>query len=145
MDAAARDELIERMLEETDTIATVGFSRSPGKQAHQVPRYLLEHGYSVIPVNPYADEILGQRAYPDIASIPQAVDMVQLFRPSDQVMPHVEAAIEAGARFIWMQAGIANEAAAAKARAAGLEVVMDRCMRVEHQIRGAGGRRAGNS
>lgn len=145
MDAAARDELIERMLEETDTIATVGFSRNPGKQAHQVPRYLLEHGYSVIPVNPYADEILGQRAYPDIASVPQAVDMVQLFRPSDQVMPHVEAAIEAGARFIWMQAGIANEAAAAKARAAGLEVVMDRCMRVEHQIRAAGGRRAGKS
>lgn len=126
---------IDRILQQTETIATVGFSRSPEKEAQKVPRYLMDHGYQVIPVNPNADSILGQKAYPDLVSVPEPVDLVQLFRPSDQVMPHVEQAIEIGADAIWMQLGIANEEAAALAREAGLSVVMDRCMRVEHRLR----------
>ena len=126
---------IDRILEQTETIATVGFSRSPEKEAHKVPRYLMDHGYRVIPVNPGADEILGQKAYPDLKLIPEPVDLVQIFRPSDQVMPHVKGAIEIGADAIWMQLGIANEEAASLAREAGLTVVMDLCMRVEHRLR----------
>lgn len=129
--------LIERLLKGSEVIATVGFSRDPAKQAHRVPRYLLDHGYEVIPVNPHADEILGRKAYPDLRSVPDEVDLVQMFRPSDQVLPHVKQAIEIGAKAIWMQQGIANQEAAELAREAGLEVVMDRCMKVEHRLRSA--------
>ncbi|MGA9532386.1 MAG: CoA-binding protein [Anaerolineales bacterium] len=127
------DAQLRRILQETDTIATVGFSTHRGKPSHYVPSYMMGHGYRVIPVNPNADEILGQKAYSTLADITEPIDLVQLFRPSDQVGPHVEAAIEAGARFIWMQQGIVNQEAADRARQAGLEVVMDRCMMVEHQ------------
>lgn len=143
MDEVPARSLIHRILEEVETIATVGFSRKPAKQAHQVPRYLMDHGYRVIPVNPNADEILGQKAYPDLRSLPEPVDLVQLFRPSDQVSPHVEAAIEIGAKYIWMQQGIAHAEAAETARQAGLEVVMDRCMKVEHQLMASRLRRNG--
>ena len=127
-------------------IAVVGISRDPTKEAHAVPKYLREHGYRIVPVNPLADELLGERCYPSLAEIPpevaRSIDIVQLFRPSDQVMPHVEQAIAMRRRFgkpdvIWMQLGIANEEAARKARAAGIEVVMDRCMRTEHQMHAA--------
>lgn len=124
---------LRRILKETRTIATVGFSRHPHKPSHSVPRYLMHHGYRVIPVNPGADEILGEKAYPSVDEVPVPIDLVQIFRPSDQVGPHVEAAIEAGAKFIWMQQGIVNQQAAERARAAGLEVVMDRCMMVDHR------------
>ncbi len=143
MEEGPTEELVRRILEEVETIATVGFSRYPAKQAHKVPRYLMDQGYRVIPVNPNADEILGQTAYPDLRSVPDSVDLVQLFRPSDQVMPHVEAAIEIGAKFVWMQQGIAHNEAAEKARQAGLHVVMNRCMRVEHQLTAARLRRDG--
>lgn len=126
---------IDRILEQIEIIATVGFSRSPAKEAHKVPRYLLDQGYEVIPVNPNADSILGRKAYPDLKSVPKRVDLVQIFRPSDQVKPHVEQAIEIGAKGVWMQVGIVDEEAAAMARDAGLEVVMNHCMRVEHQLR----------
>ncbi|MFP3852990.1 MAG: CoA-binding protein [Anaerolineales bacterium] len=127
------EDRIQHILRETKTIATVGFSSSPHKPSHYVPRYLMEHGYRVIPVNPNADEILGEKAYPSLAEVPEEVDMVQLFRPSDEVAPHVEQAIEMGARFLWLQLGIRNEEAAAVAREAGLEVIQDRCMMVDHR------------
>ena len=127
------EERMLHMLRETKTIATVGFSSSPHKPSHYVPRYLMEHGYKVVPVNPNAEEILGEKAYPLLEEVPGEVDMVQLFRPSDEVGPHVEQAIEMGAKFLWMQLGIRNKEAAARARDAGLEVVQDRCLMVEHR------------
>ena len=117
------------------TIAVVGCSKDPGKDAHTVPAYMQAHGYRIIPVNPTATEILGEKAYPNLAAVPDSYDLVDIFRPSDQLEPIVDEAIRAGkAKVIWMQLGIANEAAAAKARAAGLQVVMDRCLRTEHQF-----------
>lgn len=129
------EETIERMMRESKRIATVGFSTTPTKPSHYVPRYMLEAGYEVIPVHPKADEILGQKAYRNLLDVPGKVDMVQLFRPSHKVMPHVKEAIEIGARFIWMQLGIANEEAAEIARREGIEVLMDRCFMIEHRRR----------
>ena len=117
------------------TIAVVGCSKDPTKDAHTVPAYMQAHGYRVIPVNPTATEILGEKAYLSLSSIPEPYEIVNIFRPSDQVGPIVDEAIRAGkAKVIWMQLGIANEAAADRARAAGLEVVMDRCLRTEHRL-----------
>ncbi len=117
------------------TIAVVGCSKDPGKDAHTVPAYLQAHGYRIIPVNPTATEILGEKAYPSLSAVPIPYDIVDVFRPSDQVGPVVDEAVRAGrAKVIWMQLGISNEAAARKARAAGLQVVMDRCMRTEHRF-----------
>ena len=118
------------------TIGVVGCSKDPAKDAHTVPAYMQAHGYRVIPVNPTATEILGERAYPNLSAVSEPYDIVNIFRPSDQVEPIVDEAIRAGkATVIWMQTGIVNEAAAAKARAAGMVVVMDRCMRTEHRFR----------
>lgn len=118
------------------TIAVVGFSKDPSKDAHTVPVYMKSKGYRVIPVNPTATEILGDRAYPNLSAVAEPYDIVNIFRPSDQVEPIVDEAIRAGkAKVIWMQLGISNEAAAEKARVAGLQVVMDRCMRTEHRVR----------
>ena len=126
---------IDTILRTFRTIAVVGMSKDPSKEAHRVPAYLKEHGYRVIPVNPTATEILGEKAYPNLAAVPDPYELVEVFRPSDQVGPVVDEAIRHGkAKAIWMQLGIANEAAAAKARAAGLQVVMDRCLRTEHQF-----------
>ncbi|HKZ64590.1 MAG TPA: CoA-binding protein [Thermoplasmata archaeon] len=117
------------------TIGVVGCSKDPAKDAHTVPAYMQAHGYRVIPVNPTATEILGERAYPNLSAVSEPYDIVNIFRPSDQVEPIVDEAIRAGkATVIWMQTGIVNEAAAAKARAAGMVVVMDRCMRTEHRF-----------
>jgi predicted CoA-binding protein len=121
------------MLTAYKTIATVGFSSNPRKPSHYVPRYMMAHGYRVIPVNPHADRILGQPSYPSLAKVPVPVDIVQLFRPSSEVGPLVDAAIEIGAKAVWMQLGIVDEAAARRARQSGLDVVMDRCMMVEHR------------
>lgn len=127
------DEQLKRILETTRVIATVGLSTNPAKAGHSVPRYLQARGYRVIPVNPGASEILGEKSYADLGDIPEAVDVVQIFRPSEEVPPVVEQAIAMGAKVVWMQEGIVNEAAAARARAAGLQVVMDRCMKQTHQ------------
>jgi predicted CoA-binding protein len=117
------------------TIAVVGCSKDSSKDAHTVPAYMQAQGYRIIPVNPTANEILGERAYPNLTTVPEPYDIVNVFRPSDQVEPIVDEAIRAGkAKVIWMQTGIFNEAAAAKARAAGVQVVMDRCMRTEHRL-----------
>jgi len=129
------DELVERILEETETIAVVGMSSRRSRAGYYVPAYLQRQGYRIIPVNPYEEEILGEKVYPELEAVPEPVDLVLLFRRSDQVPPHVEEAIAIGADAVWMQSGIINEAAAQKARAAGLDVVMDRCMMVEHRRR----------
>lgn len=121
------------ILEKYRTIAVVGLSSDPMRPSLSVARYLQEHGYRIVPVNPDETAVLGERAYPDLRSIPEAVDIVQIFRRSENVPPHVEEAIAIGAKVVWMQEGIRNEAAAASARAAGLEVVQDRCMRSAHR------------
>ena len=118
------------------TIAVVGCSKDPSKDAHTVPAYMQSQGYRIVPVNPTATEILGEKAYPNLSAVPDSYDIVDIFRPSDQVGPIVDEAIRAGkAKVIWMQTGIANEEAAGRARAAGIEVVMDRCLRTEHRLR----------
>lgn len=130
----------EMQLREARTIAVVGMSPRPDRPSHYVAKYLMEQGYKIVPVNPAIDEVLGLKSYPDIASIPEEVDMVDIFRRSSQVPPVVDDAIAAGARFIWMQDGVIHEGAAAKARAAGISVVMDNCTLREHiRIYGTGG------
>ena len=116
---------IEEQLTQSHTIAVVGLSPNPERDSHQVARYLKEQGYRIIPVNPNADEVLGEKSYPDLKSVPEPIDMVDIFRRSDTVMPVVEEAIEVGAKYIWMQDGVINEEAAEKAQRAGLLVVMD--------------------
>lgn len=123
---------IERLLRTAKTIATVGFSEDQEKPSHKVPAYLQAQGYRVIPVNPRLEMGLGEKAYASVAGVPEPIDVVQIFRPSDQVGPIVDEAIAAGAKAVWMQLGIADEAAAARARAAGLDVVMNQCMKVQH-------------
>lgn len=131
----ARDEAIERILRETETIAVVGMTSRKSRAGYYVPAYLQQAGYRIIPVNPNYEEILGEKAYPDLHSLPEPVDLALLFRRPEHVRPHVEEAIEAGIGAVWMQLGIVNEQAAERARAADLDVVMDACMMVEHRRR----------
>ena len=114
-------------------IAVVGLSPKPGRPSHQVAAYLLAAGYEVIPVNPGHDRLLGLTAYPDLRLVPGRVDIVDIFRRAEEVPAIVEEAIAIGAGAVWMQLGIVHEQAAARARAAGLTVVMDRCLMVDHQ------------
>ena len=118
-------ELIEEQLSRSRTIAVVGLSLNPERPSHYVAKYLQERGFRVIPVNPFIDQALGEKSYPDLKSIPEAIDMVDIFRRSELVGPVVDEAIEVGAKYIWMQDGVVDEAAAARARAAGIPVVMD--------------------
>ncbi|HLB68347.1 MAG TPA: CoA-binding protein [Thermoplasmata archaeon] len=128
------DDVLREILSKYKRIAVVGMSKNPEKEAHTVPRYLLEHGYDITPVNPTATEILGKRAFPNLKSISREYDVVDLFRPSEEVPPFVDEAIEHGrAKVIWMQLGIRNEEAARKAEGAWLKVIQSRCMRTEHQ------------
>jgi predicted CoA-binding protein len=119
-------------LRTTRTIATVGLSEDAQKPSHTVPAYLQSQGYRVIPVNPNIEAALGERAYRSVSDVPDSIDVVQIFRRSEDVGPIVDEAIAAGAKAVWMQLGITNEEAAARARAAGLDVVMNQCMRVQH-------------
>ncbi len=128
-----KQQTILRNLRDTKTVAVVGFSSQPEKAGYYVPAYLQAQGYRIIPVNPKLEEALGERAYTDMPSIPEPVDLVLIFRRSEAVPPFVEQAIQIGAKAVWMQLGIINQEAAEKARAAGLDVVMDRCMMVEHR------------
>ena len=115
------------------TIAVVGLSPNPDRPSHRVARYLLDQGFTVIPVNPGQTEILGQKCYPQLTDIGHPVDIVDIFRKSADVPPIVAEAIEIGAKTIWMQEGVINEEAAALARSRGLAVVMDRCLMIEHR------------
>ena len=123
----------EEILNSCRTIAVLGLSPNPERPSHRVAGYLKEHGYRIIPVNPLVKEILGEPSYPDLASVPELVDVVDIFRRSEEVMDIVEEAIKIGAKAVWMQEGVINEQASARAREAGLLVVMDKCMHKEHQ------------
>lgn len=123
---------LRRILVDYRRVAMVGLSADWSRPSNFAAKYLLDHGFEVIPVNPKYDEILGQKCYADLRAIPTPIDVVDLFQRAERVPPFVDQAIEIGARVVWMQLGIVNEEAAAKARAAGLEVVMDRCMKIEY-------------
>jgi len=130
-----QNQSIEHILKTAKTIAVVGFSSRPSRAGYYVPAYLQQQGYRIIPVNPYLKEGLGEKAYPDLLSIPEPVDLVLIFQRSEKVPPFVTQAIQINAKAVWMQLGIYNQAAAAAARSAGLDVVMDACMMVEHRNR----------
>ncbi len=123
----------EKILKCGRTVAVVGLSSKPDRPSHKVASYLKEQGYKIVPVNPAANEILGETCYPDVASIPEPVDVVDIFRSSQEVLPIVKEAIKIGAKAVWMQEGVISEEAAAQAREAGLMVVMDKCMLKEHR------------
>jgi predicted CoA-binding protein len=128
------DLYLRRILRETKTIAMVGASANWNRPSYFAMKYLLDRGYKVIPVNPAAagQEILGQKAYGSLAELPQKVDMVDIFRNSEAAGPITDEAIRHGARVVWMQLGVVNEAAARRAEEAGLKVVMNRCPKIEH-------------
>lgn len=123
----------EEILRKYRTVAVVGLSSRPERPSYRVACYLKEQGYRIIPVNPREKEVLGEKAYPDLCSIPEPVEVVDIFRRPRDVPRVVAEAIYIGAKAVWMQSGIVHEAAARRARAAGLKVVMDRCMMVEHR------------
>ncbi|MDE1769104.1 MAG: CoA-binding protein [Thaumarchaeota archaeon] len=114
-------------------IAVVGMSKNPDKAAHYVPKYLHEQGYNVIPVNPTATEILGKKCYSSLLEIPVEIDIVDIFRPSDQVMPVIEDSVKIKPKVIWLQEGIHNPEAEEIAQKSGIKVVYNRCMLAEHQ------------
>jgi predicted CoA-binding protein len=133
---------IKEILTKYKTVAVVGLSREPGKDSHRVSAYLKNHGFRIIPVNPFADEILGEKSYKSLLDIPpeiqKTVEIVDIFRTSEDVPPIVEQAIKLKAAYgkpyvVWMQLGIVNEQAAEAAEKAGLIVVMDKCMMIEHK------------
>nr|PZN30225.1 MAG: CoA-binding protein [Chloroflexota bacterium] len=121
-----------RILQTYRTIAMVGLSANPYRPSHFAAIYMLSEGYNVIPVNPREREILGRTCYPSLRDIPEPVEIVDIFRDPDAVPPIVEDAIAIGAKVVWMQLGVINHAAARRAREAGLEVVMDACVKIEH-------------
>jgi hypothetical protein len=123
---------LRRILKETRVIAVVGLSADWYRPSYFAAKYMQEHGYRVIPVNPKYDSILGEKCYKSLRDIPEPVDMVDVFRKTQDVPPIADEAISIGAKVLWQQLGVKNEAAAAKARTAGLEAVLDRCVKIEH-------------
>jgi len=124
---------IEKILKEFHTVAVVGASPNPDRVSFHVFNYLCEHGYQAIPINPTTKEVSGKTCYPSLSAVPVHIDIVDVFRRAEDVLPIVEEAIKVGAKAVWMQEGIINEEAGAKALAAGLIVVMDHCMMKEHK------------
>ncbi len=118
-------DLVDEQLQNSKTIAVVGLSGDPDRISFRVTRYMQEQGYRIIPVNPMIQEVLGEKSYPDLKSVPEPIDMVNIFRRSELVPPVVDQAIEVGVRYIWMQDGVINPESAAKAEAAGIPVIMD--------------------
>jgi predicted CoA-binding protein len=123
---------LRRILRESRTIAVVGLSADWYRPSYFAAKYMQEHGYRVIPVNPKYPEILGEKCYRSLRDVPEKIDIVDVFRKTEDVTPIAEDAIAIGAKVLWQQLGVKNEVAAAKARAAGLETVMDRCVKIEH-------------
>ncbi len=123
---------LRRILRSCQTIAVVGLSADWYRPSYFAAKYMQEHGYRVIPVNPKYSEVLGERCYPDLESIPEKVDLVDVFRKSDDCVPIARNAVAIGAKALWMQIGVMNAEAAQYAQAAGLEVVEDRCVKIEH-------------
>jgi len=126
--------LEKEILNKYRNVAMVGASSNSERDSYQVASYLMDNGYNVIPVNPNIQEILGKTSYPDLSSIPEKVEVVNIFRRPEDAGPIVDEAIKVGAKAVWMQKGIVNEAAAAKAKDAGLLVVMDKCMHEQHEL-----------
>jgi hypothetical protein len=124
---------IPELLREARVIAVVGLSSDVMRPSHGVAAYMQRSGYRIIPVNPNETEVLGEKAYPRLEDVPEKIDIVDIFRRSVFVRPVVESAIKIGAKAIWMQEGVVDENAAAAARAAGLDVVMDRCILKDHR------------
>lgn len=131
---------IEEILKSSKTVAVVGLSPRPERDSHQVAIYLKKQGYRIIPVNPTIEEVLGEKCYPSLTSVPEQLDVVDIFRRAEDVPLIVDEAIQNGSSVVWLQEGIVHEGAAKKARAHGLDVVMDRCIRTEHQILKSQGR-----
>lgn len=123
---------LRRVLMQNRTIAVVGLSANWYRPSYFAAKYMLDHGYTVIPVNPAYAEVLGQKCYPSLRDVPQQVDMVDCFRRAEEIPAIADDAIAIGARVLWMQLGVVNAEAARKAEAAGLEVVMDRCVKIEY-------------
>lgn len=123
---------LRRIFKENRSIAVVGCSAQWFRPSHFAAKYMLDHGFHVIPVNPQYTEVLGQKCYPSLKAIPEKVDIVDCFRKSKDIPPIAEEAIAIGAKVLWMQIGVVNEQAAARARAAGLQVVMNRCVKIEY-------------
>jgi hypothetical protein len=136
---SATPEEITALLQKYRTVAVVGISPNPSRPSHQVAAYLKEHGFRIVPVNPGQSEVLGEKCYPSLKDIPFPVDIVDIFRQVEAIPAIVDEAIALGAKVVWMQLGLAEPVSAAKARAAGLTVVMDHCLKVEHARRQAGG------
>ncbi|HEY8425169.1 MAG TPA: CoA-binding protein [Limnochordales bacterium] len=133
MSSQAQQDDALAILKDARTVAVVGLSPDPSRPSHVVASYLKRQGYRVVPVNPTVSEVLGERSYPDLRSVPEPVDVVDVFRRPEHVPAIVEEAIAIGAKAVWLQEGVVHEEAAQRARQAGLRVVMDRCMLKEHQ------------
>jgi predicted CoA-binding protein len=131
---------IDEILEQSKTIAVVGLSNHEWRPSFGVAQYLQNQGYRIIPVNPNESEVLGEKAYAALEEVPEKIDIVNIFRRSEFVAPIVESAVRIGAKAVWMQEGVMDEQGAARARSAGLAVVMDRCLLKEHRRRRLGGR-----
>ena len=125
-------ETLRRILKTSQRVAMVGLSANWYRPSNFAAKYLIDHGYTLIPVNPNYEEVLGQKCYPSLLDIPEPVDVVDIFQRSEKVPPLVEQAIEIGAKVVWMQLGVVHPEAAERARQAGLEVVMDHCMKIEY-------------
>lgn len=126
------DQELKAILNEMRTIAIVGISDKEDRPSYRVAKYLQDQGYRIIPVNPRLQEVLGEKAYPDLKSIPEPVDVVDVFRKPEEVVPVAREAVEIGAKVLWLQLGIQNEEAEKLAAAAGLKTVADRCLKIEH-------------
>jgi predicted CoA-binding protein len=126
------DAVISKVLDETKTIAVIGLSSNPMRPSYSVSRYMQSNGYRIIPVNPNETSVLGEPAYATLDEVPDKIDMVDIFRRSEEAGHHVDEAIRLGARSVWLQEAVIDEAAAARALEAGLDVVMDRCILKEH-------------
>ena len=127
------DEEIKKILSNYKTVAVIGMSKNPEKDAYRIPEYLKNKGYRVIPVNPSADEILGEKAFKKLGDVPGSVDIVDVFRPSEDVPNYVEEVIAKKPKVFWLQLGIQNTSAEEKVAAAGVRVVSNRCMMAEHK------------
>ena len=123
---------IRNILTKNKVLAVVGLSANESRPSFFAAKYMQDHGYRVIPVNPRYEEVLGERCYPDLESIPVPVDIVDVFQRPDRVMPTVQSAIDIKAKVLWLQLGVVNNEAVVLAEGAGLEVVMDRCVKIEY-------------
>lgn len=127
------DQEIQQILKDTKTIAVVGISHKAHRASYQVAKFLIEKGYTVIPVNPKYEEVLGQACYAKLEDIPVDVDMVDCFRRSEEIVPIAESAIRIGAKVLWMQLGVESDDAAEMAKSAGMQVVMNRCPKIDYR------------